>query len=148
MYFFRNICYATDRVHQKVGRGYTQYRFIIGKICINCNDLVLWLHGERSHRESRCGGCWNMARSIRSLIHDQLGNLQNLSESLCKSKMCLFRKTKKGFKDNICQPRMNDFDTKKLSAWSKQKLQLSIERISDTDKSISTLGECLICKPT
>ena len=43
---------------------------------------------------------------------------------------------------------MNDFDTKKLSAWSTQKLQLSIERISDTDKSISTLGECLICKPT
>ena len=57
------------------------------------------------------------------------------------------QKDKKGFKDNICQPRMNDFDTKKLSAWSTQKLQLSIERISDTDKSISTLGECLICKP-
>ena len=39
-----------------------------------------------------------MARSIRSLIHDQLENLQNLSESLCRSKMCLFRKTKKASK--------------------------------------------------
>ena len=90
-----------------------------------------YMGSKRKSYRNTCG-CWHMARSIR--------------ETCCR--ICLFRgwlvfcsETQK----KTSKARINDI---RVSAWSKQKLQLSIGRISDTDKSISTLEKCLICKPT